>query len=239
MRTLSDRNEGVILVVEDDPAVRNLVTCALDVHGYRSREASTATAALADLTCARDVNLVILDLGLPDRDGTEVIGAVRGWSRVPIIVLSARQEDADKVTALDAGADDYLTKPFSVAELLARVRVALRRVAFDETEEEAGETYRNGDLAIDFDAKVVVRGDDEIHLTPIEYKLLVLLAHNTGKVPTHNYILKEVWGQALTSDLPSLRVFMATLRKKIEPDPASPVYLQTHVGIGYRMLRVE
>ena len=160
MRTLSDRNEGVILVVEDDPAVRNLVTCALDVHGYRSREAST-----------------------------EVIGAVRGWSRVPIIVLSARQEDADKVTALDAGADDYLTKPFSVAELLARVRVALRRVAFDETEEEAGETYRNGDLAIDFDAKVVVRGDDEIHLTPIEYKLLVLLAHNTGKVLTHNYIL--------------------------------------------------
>ena len=225
--------------MEDDPAVRNLVTCALDVHGYRSREASTATAALADLTCARDVNLVILDLGLPDRDGTEVIGAVRGWSRVPIIVLSARQEGADKVTALDAGADDYLTKPFSVAELLARVRVALRRVAFDETEEEAGETYRNGDLAIDFDAKVVVRGDDEIHLTPIEYKLLVLLAHNTGKVLTHNYILKEVWGQALTSDLPSLRVFMATLRKKIEPDPASPVYLQTHVGIGYRMLRVE
>ena len=183
---MSDRDEGVILVVEDDPAVRNLVTCALDVHGYRSREASTATAALADLTCARDVNLVILDLGLPDRDGTEVIGAVRGWSRVPIIVLSARQEDADKVTALDAGADDYLTKPFSVAELLARVRVALRRVAFDETEEEAGETYRNGDLAIDFDAKVVVRGDDEIHLTPIEYKLLVLLAHNTGKVLTHN-----------------------------------------------------
>ena len=214
---MSDRDEGVILVVEDDPAVRNLVTCALDVHGYRSREASTATAALADLTCARDVNLVILDLGLPDRDGTEVIGAVRGWSRVPIIVLSARQEDADKVTALDAGADDYLTKPFSVAELLARVRVALRRVAFDETEEEAGETYRNGDLAIDFDAKVVVRGDDEIHLTPIEYKLLVLLAHNTGKVLTHNYILKEVWGAALASDLPSLRVFMATLRKKIEP----------------------
>ena len=143
------------------------------------------------------------------------------------------------MTALDAGADDYLTKPFSVAELLARVRVALRRVAFDETEEEAGETYRNGDLAIDFDAKVVVRGDDEIHLTPIEYKLLVLLAHNTGKVLTHNYILKEVWGAALASDLPSLRVFMATLRKKIEPDPASPVYLQTHVGIGYRMLRVE
>ena len=224
---MSDRDEGVILVVEDDPAVRNLVTCALDVHGYRSREASTATAALADLTCARDVNLVILDLGLPDRDGTA------------IIVLSARQEDADKVTALDAGADDYLTKPFSVAELLARVRVALRRVAFDETEEEAGETYLNGDLAIDFDAKVVVRGDDEIHLTPIEYKLLVLLARNTGKVLTHNYLLKEVWGTMLASDRSSLRVFMATLRKKIEPDPANPRYIQTHVGVGYRMMRVE
>lgn len=182
--------------MEDDPAVRNLVTCALDVHGYRSREASTATAALADLTCARDVNLVILDLGLPDRDRD---GGHRsrcaGWSRVPIIVLSARQEDADKVTALDAGADDYLTKPFSVAELLARVRVALRRVAFDETEEEAGETYRNGDLAIDFDAKVVVRGDDEIHLTPIEYKLLVPLARNTGQGAHPQLYLKEVWGR--------------------------------------------
>ena len=184
-------------------------------------------------------NLIILDLMLPGIDGYQVCREVRSSSSVPIIMLSAKSEDTDKVLGLSMGADDYLTKPFSVAELLARVRVALRRVAFDETEEEAGETYRNGDLAIDFDAKVVVRGDDEIHLTPIEYKLLVLLAHNTGKVLTHNYILKEVWGAALASDLPSLRVFMATLRKKIEPDPASPVYLQTHVGIGYRMLRVE
>lgn len=243
MRTLSDRDEGVILVVEDDPAVRNLVTCALDVHGYRSREASTATAALADLTCARDVNLVILDLGLPDRDGTEVIGAVRGWSRVPIIVLSARQEDADKVTALDAGADDYLTKPFSVAELLARVRVALRRVAFDETEEEAGETYRNGDLAIDFDAKVVVRGDDEIHLTPIEYKLLVLLARNTGKVLTHNYILKEVWGAGVDErSAQSARVYGHLAQKDrarscqpgLSPNPRWHRLPHAACGIGFR-----
>ena len=237
---METRDGGVILVVEDDPAVRNLVTCALDVHGYRTREAAMATAALADLTCARDISLVILDLGLPDRDGADVIAALRGWSRTPVIVLSARQEDADKVAALDAGADDYLTKPFSVEELLARVRVALRRLAYDEPAAPAEiEAYRNGGLVIDFDAGVVTRDGEEVHLTPIEYRLLALLARNTGKVLTHNYILKEVWGAALASDLPSLRVFMATLRKKIEPDPANPVYLQTHVGVGYRMLRVE
>lgn len=233
-------DEGVILVVEDDGAVRNLVATALEVHGYRHREAATATAALLDMTSATDINLVILDLGLPDRDGVEVIETLRGWSRTPVIVLSARQDDADKVAALDAGADDYLTKPFSVEELLARVRVALRRLAYDgpATPTEAT-VYRNGELLIDFDAGVATRGGEELHLTPIEYKLLALLARNTGKVLTHNYILKEVWGEAVASDLPSLRVFMATLRKKIEPDPANPRYLQTHVGIGYRMLRVE
>ena len=236
---MSAHDDGVILVVEDDPAVRNLVSCALDVHGYAHREAPTATAALRELTCDSRISLVILDLGLPDRDGTEVIAALRGWSRTPVIVLSARQEDADKVSALDAGADDYLTKPFSVEELLARVRVALRRASYDEGPAAACEAYRNGGLAIDFDSHVVTRDGEEVHLTPIEYKLLALLARNTGKVLTHNYILKEVWGAALASDLPSLRVFMATLRKKIEPDPARPVYLQTHVGVGYRMLRVE
>lgn len=236
---MSAKSDGVVLVVEDDPAVRNLVATALDVHGYAHREAATGNAALAELTCASDIVLVILDLGLPDRDGVDIIRALRGWSRTPVIVLSARQEDADKVCALDAGADDYLTKPFSVEELLARVRVALRRLAYDEPVAATSDTYRNGELAIDFDAGVATRGGEELHLTPIEYKLLALLARNTGKVLTHNYILKEVWGQALASDLPSLRVFMATLRKKIEPDPANPVYLQTHVGIGYRMMRVE
>lgn len=236
---MGNKETGAILVVEDDPAVRNLVATALDVHGYAHREASTATAALVELTSATDLQLVILDLGLPDRDGVEVISALRGWSRMPVIVLSARQEDADKVAALDAGADDYLTKPFSVEELLARVRVALRRLAYDVPAATAPEVYRNGSLSIDFDSHVVTRDGEEVHLTPIEYKLLALLARNTGKVLTHNYILKEVWGQALASDLPSLRVFMTTLRKKIEPDPANPRYLQTHVGIGYRMLRVE
>lgn len=236
----ANADKPVILVVEDDPAVRNLVATALEVHGFAHREAATGTAALAELTCSADIGLVILDLGLPDRDGVDVIRALRGWSRMPVIVLSARQEDADKVGALDAGADDYLTKPFSVEELLARVRVAMRRLAYDEpAPSSAPEVYRNGGLVVDFDAGVVTRDGEEIHLTPIEYKLLTLLARNTGKVLTHNYILKEVWGQALASDLPSLRVFMATLRKKIEPDPANPVYVQTHVGIGYRMLRVE
>ncbi|MCI2241301.1 response regulator [Adlercreutzia faecimuris] len=233
-------DEREILVVEDDPAVRNLVATALDVRGYRHREATTGAAALVELTSSPDVSLVILDLGLPDRDGVEVIRALRGWSRMPVIVLSARQEDADKVEALDAGADDYLTKPFSVDELLARVRVALRRLDYAAPAQAAvPDVYRNGGLGIDFDAGVVTRDGAEVHLTPIEYKLLCLLARNTGKVLTHNYILKEVWGQALAADLPSLRVFMATLRKKIEPDPANPRYLQTHVGIGYRMLNVE
>lgn len=233
-------DDGAILVVEDDGAVRNLVATALDVHGYRHREVATAKAALLELTSATDVSLVVLDLGLPDRDGVEVIKALRGWSRTPVIVLSARQEDADKVSALDAGADDYLTKPFSVEELMARVRVALRRLAAEPAGESVGpELYQNGPLAIDFDAKVAVLSGRELHLTPIEYKLLALLARNTGKVLTHNYILKEVWGGASASDLPSLRVFMATLRKKIEPAGAGLRYVQTHVGIGYRMLRME
>ena len=236
---MSSRDGGVVLVVEDDPAVRNLVSTALDVRGHRHREVSCATAALAELTSATDIDLVILDLGLPDRDGVDVIRALRGWSRTPVIVLSARQEDADKVAALDAGADDYLTKPFSVEELLARVRVALRHRTYDEPAPATPDTYCNGGLTIDFDGGVVARDGAEVHLTPIEYKLLALLARHTGKVLTHNYILKEVWGQALASDLPSLRVFMATLRKKIEPDPANPRYLQTHVGVGYRMMRVD
>ena len=234
-------DNGTILVVEDDAAVRNLVATALDVHGYRHREVASATAALLELTSARDLSLVILDLGLPDRDGVEVIRTLRGWSLMPVIVLSARQEDADKVAALDAGADDYLTKPFSVDELLARVRVALRRLAYEPgmPSQQRPATYRNGPLAIDYDAGVATPAGEELHLTPIEYNLLALLAKNTGKVLTHNFILKEVWGSALASDLPSLRVFMATLRKKIEPTADSPRFVQTHVGIGYRMLQVD
>ena len=220
-----------ILVVEDDAAVRRLVTTTLDMHGYAVREAKTATQALLELS-SQAPDLAILDLGLPDGDGVDVIRSLRGWSALPVIVLSARLEDADKVAALDAGADDYLVKPFSVEELLARVRVALRRL-------ERERVLLGGALRIDYAAACVTRDGEEVHLTPSEYKLLCLLARNTGKVLTHNYLLKEVWGSALASDRSSLRVFMATLRKKIEPDPANPVYIQTHVGVGYRMLRVE
>lgn len=228
-----------ILVVEDDAAVRNLIVTTLDVHGYRHREATTGAQALLELTSSSGIDLAILDLGLPDMDGVDVIRSLRGWSHMPVIVVSARLEDADKVEALDAGADDYLVKPFSAEELLARLRVALRRLSYIAGEDEDERAYRNGGLVVDYVAGCVTCDGREVHLTPIEYKLLCLLARNTGKVLTHNYILKEVWGQALASDLPSLRVFMATLRKKIEPDPSNPVYLQTHVGIGYRMMRVE
>ena len=159
---------------------------------------------------------------------------------MPIIVVSARNEDSDKVEALDAGADDYLTKPFSVEELLARLRVALRRVRYDsEKVKDEASTYENGDLKIDYAAGCVYRAGKEIHLTPIEYRLLCLLAKNTGKVLTHNYLLNKIWGSTSPSDTPSLRVFMATLRKKIEVDTAHPQFIQTHIGVGYRMIRQQ
>lgn len=229
-----------ILVVEDDDAVRRLVQTTLDLHGYAHREARCAAQALLELS-SQPPDLMLLDLGLPDRDGIEVIRTLRGWSSLPIIVVSARLEDADKVEALDAGADDYLVKPFSVEELLARVRVALRRLERERMvrDEAEGAVYENGGLRIDYAGGWVTRDGEEIHLTPFEYKLLCLLARNTGKVLTHNYLLKEVWGTALASDRASLRVFMATLRKKIEVDAAHPTYIQTHVGVGYRMMRVD
>ncbi|MEG2007043.1 MAG: response regulator transcription factor [Raoultibacter sp.] len=231
-------NGYTILVVEDDAAVRNLMATTLDLHGYQHKEVVNGAQALLELS-SHQPDLLVLDLGLPDMDGVDVIRKLRGWSSMPIIVVSARLADADKVEALDAGADDYLVKPFSVEEMLARFRVALRRAQRDETTPGGDPRYRNGDLCIDYAASIVTLAGQEIHLTPIEYRLLCLLAKNTGKVLTHNYILKEVWGTALASDIPSLRVFMATLRKKIETDPSHSRYIQTHVGVGYRMTRVE
>ena len=232
-------NKAQILVIEDDMAVSNLISTTLETQGYQYHTAKTGASAVLDaVSCRPDV--IILDLGLPDMDGVDIIRKVRTWSNTPIIVVSARSEDQDKVEALDAGADDYLTKPFSVEELLARLRVALRRVRYDSEKVSAeASLYQNGELRIDYAAGCVYRGEQEIHLTPIEYRLLCLLAKNTGKVLTHNYILKEIWGTALASDTPSLRVFMATLRKKIEPVPSEPRYIQTHIGVGYRMLRVQ
>lgn len=224
--------------MEDDLAICNLISTTLETQGYQYHVSKTGVAALLE-AASYSPDVMILDLGLPDMDGVEIIHKVRGWSNMPIMVVSARSEDFDKVEALDAGADDYLTKPFSVEELLARLRVALRRVRYDNARlKEESSVYVNGNLKIDYAAGCVYSGEEEIHLTPIEYKLLCLLAKNTGKVLTHNYILKEVWGNVLASDTPSLRVFMATLRKKIEPVPSEPIYIQTHIGVGYRMIRV-
>lgn len=226
-----------ILVVEDDPAITNLIRTTLDTQEYQYHTAKNGAEALLDAV-SYNPDVIILDLGLPDMDGVEIIHKMRGWSMVPIIVVSARSEDQDKVEALDAGADDYLTKPFSIDELLARLRVALRRSRAEEGAVQAQSSiYRNGGIVIDYAAGCVNMDGKEVHLTPIEYKLLCVLAKNTGKVLTHNYILKEVWGSVLASDTPSLRVFMATLRKKIEKNPSDPKYIQTHIGVGYRMIR--
>lgn len=232
-------NKPQILIVEDDNAVANLIAATLETQEYAYKRAENgAEAVMEALSCKPDV--VLLDLGLPDMDGVEIIRKIRSWSNMPIIVVSARSEDFDKVSALDSGADDYLTKPFSVDELLARLRVALRRVRYDSVRlGEESSTYENGDLRIDYSAGCVYISDNEIHLTPIEYKLLCLLAKNTGKVLTHNYILKEVWGSPTASDVSSLRVYMATLRRKIEKNSNGVQYIQTHVGIGYRMLRIN
>ena len=233
-------NKPHILMVEDDAAVGNLIATTLETQNYQFHRAKTGASALVDALSYRP-DVMLLDLGLPDADGVEIIRKIRSWSSMPIIVVSARSEDADKVEALDAGADDYLTKPFSIDELLARLRVALRRVRSDgqKTGEESS-VYQNGDLKIDYAAGCVFVGEKEVHLTPIEYRLLCLLARNTGKVLTHNFIIREIWGSGYTaSDTSSLWVFMATLRKKIETDPAHPRYIKTHIGVGYRMLRVE
>ena len=227
-----------ILVVEDDSAISNLIRTTLETQNYQYHTAKTGSGALLDAVSYRP-DVIILDLGLPDIDGVEIIQKVRSWTNTPIIVVSARSDDRDKIEALDAGADDYLTKPFSVDELLARIRVALRKARYDQSGAGDAAVFVNGQLSIDYAAGCVYRDGQEIHLTPIEYKLICLLAKNVGKVLTHQYILREIWGAALESDMRSLRVFMASLRKKIEPDPTQPIYIQTHVGIGYRMLRIE
>ena len=230
-------NKAQILVVEDDNAVAKLMAATMESQDYQYRIASTGASAIMEALSYKP-EVMILDLGLPDTDGIEVIKKIRVWSNMPIIVVSARSEDTDKVAALDAGADDYLTKPFSVDELLARLRVALRRVRHDRQRlSEESSVYENGGLRIDYAAGCVYLDGSEIHLTPIEYKLLVLLANNTGKVLTHNYILREVWGNPAASDMRSLRVYMATLRKKLERNTSEPKYIQTHIGVGYRMLR--
>ncbi len=227
-----------ILVIEDDRAIRNLITTTLETQKYQFHTADTGNAGILSVL-SNPPDIIILDLGLPDMDGNEVIKKIRGWSEIPIIIVSARSDDKDKIQALDAGADDYLTKPFSTEELLARLRVTLRRIRHEQSSlSENSSVFINGGLKLDYAAGCVYVDGKEVHLTPMEYKLLCLLSKNVGKVLTHNFILREIWGTVLESDTQSLRVFMATLRKKIEADPSNPKYIQTHVGVGYRMLRI-
>lgn len=231
-------NKFQILVVEDDMPIRNLITTTLKAHTYQYLTAPNGETAIL-VASSHNPDVVLLDLGLPDMDGVEVIKRIRTWSNLPIIVISARSEDTDKIEALDAGADDYLTKPFSVEELLARLRATQRRLAAVRQEGAAEAVFSNGNLKVDYAAGCAFLGEKELHLTPIEFKLLCLLSKNVGKVLTHTFITQKVWGSSWDNDVASLRVFMATLRKKLENGTDSPQYIQTHIGVGYRMIKVE
>ena len=231
-------NKPLILVVEDDTAVRNLITTTLKANDYRYLTAANGESAVLEAS-SHNPDVILLDLGLPDLDGVEVIRRVRSWSNLPIIVISARSEDTDKIDALDAGADDYLTKPFSVEDLLARLRVTQRRLDAQSGAVNADAVFTNGKLKVDYAAGCAFLDGKELHLTPSEYKLLCLLCRNVGKVLTNTFNTQQIWGRSWENDIASLRVFMATLRKKLEQEPGSPQYIQTHIGVGYRMMKVE
>lgn len=225
-------------VVEDDASVRNLITVTLKANDYKYITAINGQSAVMEAAC-HNPDIILLDLGLPDMDGVEVIRRIRSWTDTPIIVISARSDDDDKIEALDAGADDYLTKPFSVAELLARLRVTQRRLSHSTERSTGLSVFRNGQLSVDYASGCAYLAGEELRLTPIEYKLLCLLSRNVGKVLTHKFITQNIWGGSWENNIGSLRVFMATLRKKLESRPGSPQYIQTHVGVGYRMVKVD
>lgn len=227
-----------VLIVEDDMPIRNLISTTLKTHEYKFLTAKDGNNAIMQAS-SHNPDVVLLDLGLPDIDGIEVIKKIRSWSNMPIIVISARSEDTDKIEALDCGADDYLTKPFSVEELLARLRVTQRRLSYQSQALASESMFTNGKLKIDYAAGCAYLADEEMHLTPTEYKLLCVLSQNVGKVLTHKFIAEKIWGSSWETDIGSLRVFMTTLRKKIEKLPDSPQYIQTHIGVGYRMMKVE
>ena len=231
-------NKTLILVVEDDLSIQNLMVTTLKAHDYKYLTAANGETAILEAS-SHNPDIILLDLGLPDMDGIDIIKKIRTWSDVPIIVISARSEDTDKIEALDAGADDYLTKPFSVEELLARLRVTERRLAAMQGKQMTDSVFINGKLRVDYSAGCAYLDDEELHLTPIEYKLLCLLSRNVGKVLTHTFITQQIWGHSWENDIASLRVFMATLRKKLDKNADSVQYIQTHIGVGYRMLKVE
>ena len=223
-----------ILIVEDDPQIRNFIAYALKGEGLSYKAVQNGENALS-LLVSEKFDLLLLDLGLPDIDGIQIIEKLREWSEMPILVVSARDQDREKVSALDLGADDYLTKPFSSAELLARIRVALRHIRRLNKDKE-NTIFKVGELQINIDKRIVELEGSEIHVTPMEYNLLTLFFKNIGKVLTTSYILKEVWGVDYGSDTQVLRALMAALRRKIEKNPAKPRYIMTEVGVGYRLI---
>jgi two-component system, OmpR family, KDP operon response regulator KdpE len=225
--------EPVVVLIEDEPPIRRFLRATLAGQGYRLFEASTGTDGVVEVG-SRQPDVVIVDLGLPDMDGIDVIRRVREWSSVPIIVLSARGQERDKVAALDAGADDYVSKPFSAGELLARIRVALRHTA-GASHEGDDAVFKVGELRVDLLHRQVLVGEKQVRLTPIEYKLLTTLVHHAGKVVTHQQLLREVWGPSHTEQAHYVRVYMAHLRHKLEAEPARPRYLLTEPGVGYRL----
>ncbi|CCL14077.1 Two-component response regulator KdpE [Clostridioides difficile T22] len=230
-----EMSKKLILLVEDDKTIRKFISTALLTQDYDVKEAITGKEGIS-IAVSYSPDVVLLDLGLEDMDGIEVIKAIRQFSNIPIIVVSAREQDRDKVEVFDAGADDYLTKPFSIVELLARVRVAFRHSQVEaQQKDDVKSTFEVDKLLIDFDKRKVIVDDVEVHLTPIEYNILSLLAKHHGKVLTHNFIIKETWGSVIGNETKSLRVFMATLRRKIEKQPANPRYIITEVGVGYRL----
>lgn len=227
-------DKTTVLVIEDDSTISNFIRVALTAREYACLEAATGRAGLMLLT-SRNPDVVLLDLGLPDTDGMDVLREIRSFSQVPVIVVTARGQDNEKARTLDSGADDYLCKPFSMVELLARIRVALRHSQQMKGTQEAPRYAVEG-LVIDFDKRKVTVGGNEVHLTPNEYKMLALMARNAGRVLTHSYLAKELWGVAMEKDANSLRVFMTGIRHKLEKDPAHPRYLKTEIGVGYRLV---
>ena len=223
-----------ILIIEDDQAILNFMRVSLKAHDYICMEALTGQQGLSLLTL-NSPDVVLLDLGLPDIDGTEVLKEIRSFSQVPIIVVTARGQEKEKADTLDLGADDYLCKPFSLVELLARIRVALRHSKSAENQK-ADPIIKIGDLSFDYEKHIVKLNDQEVHLTPNEYKILGIMMKNSGKVLTHHYLAKELWGVAMEKDANSLRVFMTGIRHKIECNPSRPRYIKTEVGVGYRFV---
>jgi two-component system KDP operon response regulator KdpE len=227
-------NKPYILVVEDDRPIRNFITASLKAQGFKYIETDKGMEAIV-LSMSHKPDLIILDLGLPDMDGIDVITKVREWSKIPIIIVSARENERQKIEALDKGADDYLTKPFGIGELLARIRVSLRHSRASTNQNDNMEIFKVKGLVVEFDKRKVTINNEDIHLTPIEYKIIALLCKYAGKVLTHSFIINEIWGTAVGNETQSLRVFMASLRRKIEKNPAEPQYIYTEVGVGYRL----